>query len=115
MIDDNEQAKSYGVLSYRLDQNRYLIDQIIFDGSMKDYRVEIGHQRFDRHTTPQQLKKIRADITQNDDNDVVEDQVMSKKYPVTQTLILRYFDSHDLNYFYFNNNKLISIQYVVQC
>ena len=115
MIEDEEQAKGYGVLNFRQYKAQYAIDLVIFDGVMKKQNVMVGNKRFNLLSSIADVKKMDAELSENDDNGVVQDRVTSKKYPYTRSLILKNKNQDDLNIFYFDGIKLIAIQYVVQC
>ncbi len=42
VIEDEEQAKGYGVLNFRQYKAQYAIDLVIFDGAMKKQNVMVG-------------------------------------------------------------------------
>ena len=115
VIEDEEQAKGYGVLNFRQYKAQYAIDLVIFDGAMKKQNVMVGNKRFNLLSSIADVKKMDAELSENDDNGVVQDRVTSKKYPYTRSLTLRNKNQDDLNIFYFDGVKLIAIQYVVQC
>ena len=115
IIHDDEIAKANGEMEFREYQSKYAIDLVIFNGDLKDASVIVGKSKFTRKSTTQDVKKENAAIIQNDENGVVLDRLTGKKYPYTQSLILRNKNKDDLNIFYFNSKNLIAIQYVVQC
>ena len=101
MIEDEEQAKGYGVLNFRQYKAQYAIDLVIFDGAMKKQNVMVGNKRFNLLSSIADVKKMDAELSENDDNGVVQDRVTSKKYPYTRSLTLRNKNQDDLNIFYF--------------
>lgn len=115
VIDDDEQAMSLEGLSYRQYHNQYAIDQILFTGKTENFKVAYASMIFDKNTTPKQIKALKAEVIQSIEKGVWADGFRQQKYPYTSIYRIRKLNADDLIYAYFNAQKLIGLQYVVQC
>lgn len=70
---------------------------------------------FDKNTTPKQIKALKAEVIQSIEKGVWADEFRQQKYPYTSIYRILKLNADDLIYAYFNAQKLIGLQYVVQC
>lgn len=115
ILDDEEKAMSLEGLNYRQYQNQYAIEQIIFLGKTQNFKVAYGSGTLNRNTTTHQIKKLKAEIQKNTEKGQLVDRFSHQKYPYSLSYRIRKLDQDDLIYAYFDVQKLIGLQYVVQC
>lgn len=115
IMDDEEKALSLEGLNYRQYQNQYAIDQIIFAGKTENFKVLFDSRVLDKNTSTNHIKKLKAKAIVQAEKGSLMDGVSHHKYPYTSLYIIRKGDQDDLIYAYFYANKLIGLQYIMQC
>ena len=116
IIDDEEQAMTFGALDYRIYKNKVAIDQVIFTGAFKSVAIEYDNLNFTSQTNELALKRLKkVEVFSNEEKGVLIDRISQKKYNYSKSYSIRRLNHDDLLHVYFANGKLIGLNYIVQC
>ena len=115
MIDDEEQALSLEGINYRQYQNQYAIDQIIFVSRTQNFKVLFDSIVLDKNTRTNHIKKLKAEVIAHVEKGHLIDGLSHHQYPYTSRYSIRKRNQDELIYAYFNHEKLIGLQHIMQC
>ncbi len=119
IINDEEKALSLEGLNFRQYQNQYAIDQIIFMGKTANLNVIFDSIIWDKNTLKDTFKKniktLKAEVIAHAETGYLVDGLTHAQYEYTSLYSIRKWNQDDLIYAYFNGQKLIGLQYIVQC
>lgn len=115
ILDDEEQALSLAGINYRQYQNQYVIDQIIFVSRTQNFKVLFDSIVLDKNTRTNHIKTLKAEVIAHSEKGHLMDGLSHHQYPYTSFYSIRKWHQDDLIYAYFNHEKLVGLQYIMQC
>lgn len=115
IIDDEEKALSLEGLNYRQYQDKYAVDQIIFAGKTQNFKVLFDSIVLDKNTPVNHIKTLKAEVMAHAEKGYLVDGFSYHQYPYTSSYSIRKWNQDELIYAYFNAQKLIGLQHIMQC